>query len=990
MAKEIEKLLIKAQGKGREALEAAIMLSKIYTHGLYGEKKDLEKAEFWSTIAKDLLEEISEKESKNNNSNITTTDIENKISKEKAKKNEMQGDNSQKDNFRTDKNFSDRFQNLQFVDIKDTINEYNIAVESRNFDFDVDKIKQQLKNIFIEREITDINEINQIKQRISKYSYSVPNHDLLDLGDKITITSALELPSYKITLDSHYEIRKLKDGTLPYKGESIPKKLLNREDVNVWTFNTQKDESVKDFEERKEANYTIVNSQEVKRCNYCHGHGENICEDCNGRGEIRCRECGGKGKVSCSLCGGRGHISGSSCFWCGGTGYTQCSSCYNGSGYNLCLECDGKGRITCSVCEGEGQVINFLYIEDSFKTRQFKETTNNKKYPQNMINGEKSNIYNKNGILSTQEVDEYLTTEQDLIKKHPLEYEAYKTKMKELEEQFSKLLDLYKNNDTTISEDELNKIKEGIEDIKRKGFIGFFYREKTDKISELDNKKNINKINNFFICNQDGRTILDFTNNVIPENLLESLNTDEYASIKEAFLKVLENSKNVTFFGKLDKDYKILKQKINISKISVVCVKYKYNNREYTIWMYGENYYFVYVEKSPITEIYDDYITESDILLRQKQYSEALKVIDKVCFIDPDINHYPYKLKNKILSKIKAQYYYGGLLGGFFLLPTSFLYIIALIDLQNWETPILGAVICTIFASVIIGFIIGYLSYIVHSISIKKDFFRYSLPVIYSFLLSLIVFFSSFYINGKDYYKNNFYYKLRKYEYVPRSFSKLQNINNDKEYSLDIKDLRPNRLGNFFNLSPNKDAVIYNKNGMYWGFERDFKKGSWNGAAEYDSHYVEASSTLEPQGKFSYYPSNAKDGSRHNAWIEGAAGYGIGEYIKFTSSFKHVSGKNIDLVGLCIVNGYADNIDKWKKNSRVKKLQMYFNNKYVANIFLDDTIVPQYIDIRPLGITVKSGELYTLRFEIANVYKGDKYTDTAITGISMDIESPNN
>ena len=36
-------------------------------------------------------------------------------------------------------------------------------------------------------------------------------------------------------------------------------------------------------------------------------------------------------------------------------------------------------------------------------------------------------------------------------------------------------------------------------------------------------------------------------------------------------------------------------------------------SKEYDIWLYGEDYPFVYVEKSPITEIYDDYISESEI-----------------------------------------------------------------------------------------------------------------------------------------------------------------------------------------------------------------------------------------------------------------------------------------------------------------------------------------------------------------------------------------
>ena len=76
-------------------------------------------------------------------------------------------------------------------------------------------------------------------------------------------------------------------------------------------------------------------------------------------------------------------------------------------------------------------------------------------------------------------------------------------------------------------------------------------------------------------------------------------------------------------------------------------------------------------------------------------------------------------------------------------------------------------------------------------------------------------------------------------------------------------------------------------------------------------------------------------------------------------------------------------------NSRVKELKMYFNGKYITNIELEDNIRSQYIDITSLGLKVKSGEEFTLKFEIADVYKGDKYDDTAITGIEVEFWTPN-
>ena len=59
MNNEIEKLIIKSKGFDKDALEAMNFLAKIYTYGLYGEKKDLNRAEFWSTKANELKQQLS-------------------------------------------------------------------------------------------------------------------------------------------------------------------------------------------------------------------------------------------------------------------------------------------------------------------------------------------------------------------------------------------------------------------------------------------------------------------------------------------------------------------------------------------------------------------------------------------------------------------------------------------------------------------------------------------------------------------------------------------------------------------------------------------------------------------------------------------------------------------------------------------------------------------------------------------------------------------
>ena len=796
MVKEIEELLMKATGNNKEALEAMFFLARIYTHGMYGEEKNLEKAKCWSNKAKELEQKLL----KNASSNSNTSNISNTINNPGNTINS----NTSKEKPKFDNSFSDRFRNLQFnntnnvnnTNTNDINNKTNneqtnvknnspIIGESRSFDFDADEINKKLKDIFIKKEITEESEINKIKKRLSLYSNSVPIHDLKDLGDKINIISALELPLYKITLKSHYEIRKLEEGTKPYRGEKIPKKLLNREDVDVWTFNTQQISSVKDFEE-KEQDFTIVASQEVERCSSCHGQGENICDDCHGQGEnicddchgqgeIRCSKCGGKGEVRCSSCSGHGYKidsegKRSSCWWCHGTGYVKCSSCNNG--YNTCYHCDGKGRVTCYMCggkgrvtcymcDGQGEVINFLYIHDTLQNRKFIEIINNEQYPQKMISGEKSNIYDKDGLLNKKEGNEYLT-EEELKKKYPLEYESFKHKMKKMDEELQGVLDLCDKYGLTLSLEEKKK-KEELEYLKENGFVGYYYKNKTNKI--IDNKEDIDKLDNSLIRNQKEKTIIDFKNNTIPDSLLDSLDTNEYILLKRAFSRVLSNSKKISDFGILNTDYKILKQHINISKINVVCVKYKYQNNEYTIWLYGDNYSFVYVEKSPITEIYNDYIEQSENLLKQKQYSKALEFIDKCILMKPK-DETTIKLRKEIIDNIKHQYWIGGLISGLSLLPASFLYVIVKIDVSTYIYPLLGEIIWAILISLGIGFLIGIISNIIHSTSIKKTFKRYLMPIIYSFIISLIYTATCLCMNNKDYYIDCFYYRTRNYDRV--------------------------------------------------------------------------------------------------------------------------------------------------------------------------------------------------------------------------------
>lgn len=149
---------------------------------------------------------------------------------------------------------------------------------------------------------------------------------------------------------------------------------------------------------------------------------------------------------------------------------------------------------------------------------------------------------------------------------------------------------------------------------------------------------------------------------------------------------------------------------------------------------------------------------------------------------------------------------------------------------------------------------------------------------------------------------------------------------------------------------------------------------------------VTASSVLKTYKGINYSAKNIHDLSYKTAWIEGVPGYGIGEYIVY-----HFPPQTPRITEIIIVNGYVKSPTTWKNNSRVKKLKMYVDDKPYAILHLVDTKQEQHFKFEPLGHgdrenwkELKIKPWWTIKFEILDVYKGDKYDDTAISEIYFD------
>lgn len=146
---------------------------------------------------------------------------------------------------------------------------------------------------------------------------------------------------------------------------------------------------------------------------------------------------------------------------------------------------------------------------------------------------------------------------------------------------------------------------------------------------------------------------------------------------------------------------------------------------------------------------------------------------------------------------------------------------------------------------------------------------------------------------------------------------------------------------------------------------------------------VSASSELHPFKGLNYLAGNAQDLSYKTVWMEGVSGYGIGEYLIY-----HFAAQSPRITKIIIVNGYVKNEKTWRENSRVKKLKMYIDNKPYAILNLEDTREEQTFSVEPIGNNnrtdwekLKALPQWTMKFEIMEVYKGEKYDDTALTEI---------
>ena len=221
--------------------------------------------------------------------------------------------------------------------------------------------------------------------------------------------------------------------------------------------------------------------------------------------------------------------------------------------------------------------------------------------------------------------------------------------------------------------------------------------------------------------------------------------------------------------------------------------------------------------------------------------------------------------------------------------------------------------------------------------------------------------------------------------------------------SQEVKEMYP-KFGKSFN---DKDAAEFQKmidvlDNVEWDYDKltakqketieklgidETFRSYWDAIGEGDGWYnsggpnrVLASSYLKSNNaKITYLPENAHDLSFETAWVEGVKGHGIGEYLTY-----YFSLNSPRITKIIIATGYVKSEKAFRDNSRVKKLKMYIDDKPFAILNLEDRRCEQIFEFPPIGKhSTKDNDKseWTMKFEILEVYPGDKDDDTAISEI---------
>ncbi len=137
-----------------------------------------------------------------------------------------------------------------------------------------------------------------------------------------------------------------------------------------------------------------------------------------------------------------------------------------------------------------------------------------------------------------------------------------------------------------------------------------------------------------------------------------------------------------------------------------------------------------------------------------------------------------------------------------------------------------------------------------------------------------------------------------------------------------------------------------------------------------DFSRIDGSASIPQTKKYSYEAANMLDRKSTTAWCTREHRHGKA-WIELSARTPSV------WTGLGLVNGYARSEQSFKGNSRVKKIGVYADGKFVREFAVADTAMPQWLAFGPVHAD-------SLKLVVDETYKGERDDDLCITELILD------
>jgi len=133
-----------------------------------------------------------------------------------------------------------------------------------------------------------------------------------------------------------------------------------------------------------------------------------------------------------------------------------------------------------------------------------------------------------------------------------------------------------------------------------------------------------------------------------------------------------------------------------------------------------------------------------------------------------------------------------------------------------------------------------------------------------------------------------------------------------------------------------------------------------------------------------YHPSYVLDENPATAWVEGAAGFGTDESITIPLSAVRVARA----VRLRIWNGYQKSMHLWTKNAMPERVRITVFDPRGAQVAAPERELARQLGPQEVVVELPPGSgVGSIRLTILSVYEGQKYDDTCISDILVDVDS---